>query len=96
MRKLSPFSQERLRVHLLENHGRKSPTKGETLWQFQAPVRAREPPRIISHRTSRLASGGPCAEAPEKGPKPLGEAGRNRQGRACLGRLLCLAEQTLT
>ena len=31
VRKLSPFSQERLRVHLLENHGRKSPTKGETL-----------------------------------------------------------------
>ena len=31
VRKLSPFSQERLRVHLLENHGRKIPTKGETL-----------------------------------------------------------------
>ena len=26
-----PTSKERLRVHLLENHGRKIPTKGETL-----------------------------------------------------------------
>ena len=84
MRKLSPFSQERLRVHLPENHGRKSPTKGETL-AISGPSEGEEPPRIISHRTSRLASRGPCAEAPELEPETLGEAGRNRQGRACLG-----------
>ena len=57
-------------------------------------MRAREPPRIISHRTSRLASGGPCAEAPELEPETLGEAGRNRQGRACPGHPLSWAEQT--
>lgn len=59
VRKLSPFSEERLDVHLLVNYGRKSPMKGETLWQFQAPVRARGPARIISLRTSSLGIRGP-------------------------------------
>ena len=36
----------------------------------------------------------PCAEAPEKGPETLGEAGRNKQGRACPGHPLSWAEQT--
>ena len=83
MRKLSPFSQERLRAYLLENHGRKSPTKGETLAisGLSEGERASQDYKPQDKQTSQ--SGSAVLKPQRKGQRPWGrQAGTDRAGPA--------------
>ena len=97
MRKLSPFSQERLRVHLLENHGRKIPTKGETL-AISVPSEGKGASQDYNSQDKQTSqSGFPVLKPQRKGQRPWGsQAGTDRAGPAlgsrCAGLNRCSPE----